>query len=430
MLNFNSLLKLRGFPISKARKIGKEIPSSEHLIEWQEGKKWEIFNFHFKHNPYYLSLNKEKPSLWKEIPILTKKELRIDTTFNKYDISNRMYIRNTSGSTGNPFTYALDYTSHALTWLLIEDRYKKAEISLNNHQARFYGLPINFNEKWRERTKDLLSKRYRFSLMDLSDKALLKWIAIFNTHSFSYIYGYSFPITAFAKFLIKNNIALKNICPSLKSVIVTAEMCPTENEKIIEQAIGVPVWNEYGASEIGIIGFGKSNNWQISDELIYVEIVDDQGNTLPDGELGRIICTPLFNKGTPFIRYDVGDIGALKTTPNGKILTRLEGRREEFMILPSGKKLPGDTFFFYIMKDFAKKFPPISEYRIIQRDIDSFDILITSDKKLQDSYSLFLQKLIKQKIDDPININIMNVDNIERTRLGKFRRFISEIKNH
>ncbi len=427
MLKFDTLLKLRGFPINKAQEIVKDIPSMEHILEWQNGKKWEIFDFHFRNNTFYHSFIKTKPKNWEDIPIITKKELRIDTSINKYDISKRMYIRNTSGSTGNPFTYALDYVSHALTWLLIKDRYQGLSISLNDYQARFYGLPIGFKERWKERIKDWGSNRYRFSLLDLSDKEFEKWIDIFRKNKFQYIYGYSFPIISFSKYLLKKGIVLKDYCPSLKGVIVTAEMCPHEEQQIIKKATGVKVANEYGASEIGIIGFGTSDQWKISDELIYIEIVDENGNLLPDGELGRIICTPLFNKGTPFIRYDVGDLGAIENTPNGKVLTKLEGRREELMKTPLGKKLPGDTFFYYIMKDFSKQVPHIEEYRVIQKNLSHCEMLVTSKQDIGHKREKHLQNMINNRLKEDISIKIKQVHTIERSRMGKFRRFISEI---
>lgn len=427
IIDFNTLLQFRGFPLKKAQTVFDNIPQRNEIEPWQDEKKWEIFNYHFNHNPHYKSLICNKPATWEELPIITKKQLHLDISINKYDISKRLYVRNTSGSTGKPFTYALDYQSHALTWLLIAERYKSVNVLLNDKQARFYGAPINKQERIKEKIKDTLSNRFRFSLMDLSDKAIEKWISDFKKYKYQYIYGYSFPIIIFSKYLLKKGMVLKQICPTLKAVIVTAEMCPLIEQHSIEKAMGVQVANEYGASEIGIIGFGTTNHWKISDELIYVEIVDDKGVILQDGEIGRIICTPLFNHGTPFVRYDVGDLGSLKKTNNGKILTSLEGRREELMVLPSGKKLPGDTFFYYIFKDFSKRFKEINEYRVIQKNETNFEILIVSDITISEKEIKDLNRIISHKINDDITISIHCVSEIKRSKTGKFRRFISEI---
>jgi phenylacetate-CoA ligase len=61
---------------------------------------------------------------------------------------------------------------------------------------------------------------------------------------------------------------------------------------------------------------------------LFVEILDEKGAVLPYGEKGRIVITSLFNKAHPFIRYDIGDIGALdeKSTLQRPILQQLIGQ--------------------------------------------------------------------------------------------------------
>ena len=68
----------------------------------------------------------------------------------------------------------------------------------------------------------------------------------------------------FAKFLKSKNIVLTSICPTLKCCIVTSEMLFEEDKLLLEKQFGVPVINEYGASELDLIAFeNKENQWQI-----------------------------------------------------------------------------------------------------------------------------------------------------------------------
>jgi phenylacetate-CoA ligase len=424
-MDFFTLLKLKGFPVKEAKKILSSIPSGDGFIDWQKERRWDIFNYHLQNNKFYKSLIKVPPKKWEDIPIVSKEILRIQSNKNKYDFIQKLYIRNTSGSTGKPFTYSLDYLSHTLTWLLIENRYTSAGVSLNDKQARMFGKPVSRKERTIELLKDKLANRHRFNVLDLSDKALNKWITSFKKNNYQYVYGYSFPIISFAKYLLSKGYILKDICPTLKTVIVTAEMCSIEDEAIIENAFGIPVVNEYGASEIGIIGFGNANNWKVSDELLYIEIVDDNNNPVPNGEVGRVICTSLFNKGTPFIRYEVGDLASIITTENGKIITKLVGRQEELAILPSGRKTPGDTVFYYVFKEVSHYFNYIQEYRAIQTAPDSFEIQIVTSMPPERDLISFLKRTVENYLEKGLNIDVKVVDKIDRTRMGKFRRFIS-----
>lgn len=45
----------------------------------------------------------------------------------------------------------------------------------------------------------------------------------------------------------------------------------------------------------------------VVDDFNYVELVDDNGETVPDGSVGRLLITSLLKYAYPLIRYDIGD---------------------------------------------------------------------------------------------------------------------------
>ncbi|MBI9061393.1 MAG: phenylacetate--CoA ligase family protein [Marinilabiliaceae bacterium] len=428
-IDFFNILKLKGFPVRKAKKQLHSIQSIPNIPDWQDKRKWEIFNHHFESNSFYKQYISSKPDSWEQIPIITKEELnKIDCHRPLLNIFEKRFIRQTSGSTGRPLTYSIDYYSHAFTWSLIANRYASLGLSINDKQARFYGMPRNIRSRLTERTKDLLANRYHMPIMDLSDASLKQWVEIIAKKQFSYLYGYSYPLITFAKYLNWNGLILKDYCPHLKACIVTSEMCSPAEEQLMETVFGIPCANEYGASEIGIIGFGQTNDWLISDEQLLVEIVNDKGEAVPYGESGRIICSSLFNTATPLIRYEVGDLGKIEIRNNRRYLTELIGRKEEMIYLPSGKKAPGDTTFFYIIQGFIRKYPfIIDEYRVIQHTLSSFEYQLTTKKSINRAQEQLLIQLTKTYLEKSISVSITEVTKIERTRMGKYRRFISKV---
>lgn len=50
-------------------------------------------------------------------------------------------------------------------------------------------------------------------------------------------------------------------------------------------------------------------------ELIYVEILDEEGQKVPDGELGEVVVTPLGVTGMPLLRFRTGDISFIVSEP-------------------------------------------------------------------------------------------------------------------
>ncbi len=424
-MDFFTVLSILGFPVKQASGKFKEIKSSYNQPGWIESQKWKIFDFHYNNNGSYRNFVGKYPKSWDDVPVLDKSKFRDFGIGLLPDSKNatKYYNKRTSGSTGNPFSFNVDYLTHTLTWMLLSDRYNSAGITLNQLQARFYGTPLSFKSKMVEKSKDLLSNRVRFNTYNVSDDNLEKWIKIFSEKPFRYIYGYSHPIRMLAKYLAKKNIILKSICPTLVTCIVTSEMCSDDEQELIEKTFGVPVFNEYGSSEFGIIGFGANGKWILSDELIYTQILDDDGRDSQNSVPGNVTVTSLFCKGTPLIKYNIGDLATIVNSNEGRFLTDLQGRVEESAILPSGRKVAGDSVFFYVFKEFTKQCNIIKEYKVAQLSTTHFKIEIIAERDLDNRELAILRKLATGFLEPGVEININRVIVIERTRSGKFKQF-------
>ena len=425
-------LKLNGFPIKEAQNKLSEIQniSKNNYQAYINKTKEDIVLFHLKNNSFYKSVCKKGFTTWNDLPILTKSDLQVplkDRLSNGYSLKN-IYVNKTSGSTGNPFYFAKDKFSHALTWSIIQNRFNWHSL-YEKKQARFYGIPSETIPKIKERTKDFFANRYRFNVFDLSDAAFEKWIKKFKSTKFVYLNGYTTVIVAFANYLNSKNVVLKDICPSLKACVVTSEMCFEEDKIAMNTAFGIPVVNEYGASELDLIAFQNTKNqWIINTESLFIEIVGDNNKPLPYGELGRIIVTSLYNKAHPFIRYELGDLGILKKIDSKTIiLDKLEGRREDIVHLPSGKKAPGLSFY-YVTKSVMKDTGTIKEVKVVQTTLSAFEIHYASDNELSEKQMSDVKNALYEYLEPNLEVTFHRFDQLKRSKSGKLKQFTSLIK--
>jgi phenylacetate-CoA ligase len=276
-----------------------------------------------------------------------------------------------------------------------------------------------------------LKNSYRFTIFDLSDEILEKVLLKFQNKKFDYINGYTSSIVLFAKFLQKKNIVLTSVCPTLKCCVVTSEMLFDEDKILMEKQFGIPIINEYGASELDLIAFQNRNDeWQINSETLFVEILDENNNVLPNGKEGRIVITSLYNKAHSFIRYDIGDIGILdeKSTLKKPILKKLIGRTNDIAILPSGKKSPGLTFY-YVTKSIIEDDGNVKEFVVKQTKIDTFDIEYVSQKELDNNQIKTIGKAISTYLENGLHFNFIRKEKLTRSKSGKLKQFVSLIKN-
>ncbi|MBF4506295.1 phenylacetate--CoA ligase family protein [Flavobacterium sp. JLP] len=432
---FDITLRLNGFPIKKAKAELYQIVnlSEDKYAVFLQNKKKEIVDFHLKNNSFYQELvGSTIAPKWEDLPILNKQNLQkpLEERLSKGYSLKDVYLNKTSGSSGTPFIFAKDKYSHALTWASNIMRFGWFEIDFNHsYQARFYGIPMDFIGYQKERFKDFLSQRFRFPVFDLSDEILEKFLKKFKSKKFDYVNGYTSSIVLFAKYLEKKNIVLNEICPTLKACFVTSEMLFESDKKLLEKQFGIPIINEYGASELDLIAFeNPQGEWQINAETLFVEILDENNKVLPYGKEGRIVISSLFNKANPFIRYDIGDIGILdeKSTLQKPILKKLIGRTNDVAILPSGKKSPGLTFY-YVTKSIIEDDGNVKEFIIKQTTLDSFEIEYVAETALVSDQIQKIEEAIALYLEPNLNFTFTRKTVLERTNRGKLKQFKSHL---
>lgn len=92
-------------------------------------------------------------------------------------------------------------------------------------------------------------------------------------------------------------------------------------------AFGCPVFDLYGLHETRPIAVRTDDGpFRILSRRLLVEILDDQGHPVPDGELGEIVVTAGENPLLPLVRYRTGDYARLVQLDGRPALADLEGR--------------------------------------------------------------------------------------------------------
>lgn len=432
---FELSLKLSGFPIVEAKSELKKIQaiSPENFESYVVEKRNAILDYHLQHNSFYKSLIGARTiTNWSDVPVMQKRDLqrplkeRLSDAFSE----STVYVNKTSGSSGHPFIFAKDKFCHALTWAEILDRFGWYGLNFHNTlQARFYGIPLDIIGYQKERLKDRLSCRYRFPIFDLSEQKLGRYLTIFRKKKFHYINGYTSSIVLFAKYVKSRGIVLKSICPSLKYCVVTSEMLYDTDKELMENAFGVPVVNEYGASELDLLAFtDREGDFILNSETLYIEIVDAHDRVVPKGVSGRIVITSLYNKAHPMIRYDIGDSGMMapESTFKKPILKQLTGRTNDVAKLPGGKTVPGLTFY-YVTKSVIEDDGNVKEFVIEQTSLDTFLISYVSERTLTEKEEARIMTALYKYLENDLHLVFDRKELLDRSHRGKLKQFNSSV---
>lgn len=123
----------------------------------------------------------------------------------------------------------------------------------------------------------------------------------------------------------------------LRPLVITAagESLSPEARGRAEAAFGVRVWNNYSASEAGVIAFEcESGRLHLNADWYVLEPVGEDHRPVVPGEPSRtVLLTNLANRVQPVIRYELGDSVILEPDPCpcGRFLPtlRVEGRADD-----------------------------------------------------------------------------------------------------
>jgi len=115
----------------------------------------------------------------------------------------------------------------------------------------------------------------------------------------------------------------------LKNVLLSTDHVPDAITQELGRIWGCQVFEHYGMTEMGLGGgldCSAHAGYHVREADLYVEIINDRGEPVPDGQEGEVVFTTLTRRGMPLIRYRTGDISRfiLGSCSCGTILKRLE----------------------------------------------------------------------------------------------------------
>ena len=379
------------------------------------------------HVPFYKNLN---VSLISEFPILTKSILRErvkDLISDEFDIY-KLDKHHSSGSSGvQSFTYMTHnhkfylraLQTHWWTW--------------SKYQIGDYLLQFGISQKrsFVKRLKDVFYRCTYVKAFGLSELELKETLQKIATKKHIFIAGYPSVINQLAKSSLVNRIQ-----PDIKGVICFGDKLFDHYIANIKNAFGenVTLIDTYGCAE-GLLMACKYDldYYYIMSPHIYLEIVDDDGNPVPDGTLGHVLVTCLTNIAMPLIRYKLGDL-AIKLPKedypdnrllNYPLLQKIIGRETDIV-----KTSKGITLNVHSFTGVLEYFQEIKQYKIIQNNLESIQIEyivepgIPFDKTVLNDIKTKLNTLTK----NCLNISFKQVKVIEPTKSGKPQIIESNLK--
>jgi phenylacetate-CoA ligase len=359
-------------------------------------------------------------------PILEKNHIQTMALDNAAG-THGLVVKRTGGTTGEPVTIYSSKNHVYWSMAAMLRFYDWVGYKVGNRRAKLFAAPTRTGipeHTLTNRLRNWLGNTLYLDALDLTSEKVEQIITLLDSFRPQVLLGYTSCLAVMARTLGENGRRLS--LPDLK-IINAAEPLDPQRREIIEVNLGDELFNHYGTRDVGYIAdeCELRQGLHVHMEYLAVEIVDENGYWVKDGEEGDILITELENFGMPIIRYRIGDraVRTRKTCPCGRglqVIPAVTGRSTDIILLPNGNKLTG-LVFPHALKDF-----PIAEYQIVQKQLDIVEAKVVLEPGATESTLQAVQVAMKN-IMPGVTVNLTSVTHIPRTRSGKLRSVISEL---
>ena len=365
----------------------------------------------------------EQLSRW---PFVTKGQVRNNPeAFLTRDPLSTDIFSLTSGTTGTPlnvwrtrdaFRELFRSSAAGRSWFGVELRCRRAS---------FTGkvvVPTHSDRVWRV---NLPGRQLVLSQYHLRPGTLERYVQALRWWKPQVLDGYTSNLVELARLMKQQGLQLR-----IPLIVTTCEMLTESSRALLEEVFQGRVSDKYGSSEnLALAIECKEGSRHVFENVGLLEIIDDSGVKVPNGDHGRIVLTTLVNELMPLVRYQIGDLGTLdaggtclcgRTSP---VLRWIQGREDDVVVASDGRRMA--LFVFNLLRGIDDALA----VQVVQRSPKHFlvravlaqtsaDDLARFETAIRDAFARLIGPT------ESLTIEFRYEDHIERTPGGKIRNVV------
>jgi phenylacetate-CoA ligase len=362
-----------------------------------------------------------------QFPLLNKAILKSD--FDNYvstaGAKYRTWTSTTGGTTGDQLHFVLDDAAQSREMGFIHRLWSQVGYTAQCRKATFRGVEFRSLREgcyWQENP---IYNEFQFSPFHISEETVPAYLKQLRRYKPEYVHGYPSAITLVAELLARSGETLP-----VRAVLLGSESVFPEQREQIQQAFEGDILSWYGHSERLILAgeCEETDTYHAIPDYGWLEIVDEEGQPVADGESGELVGTGFWNRAMPLIRYRTGD--RARRLPRecacGRSYLRfdnVEGRwQQEYVIGRNGAKISVAALNMH-----GPFYDRVLRYQYFQSQPGQLELRILPGEGFGEADVRALHQAFQNRVTDELVVAVKVVDEIPLTARGKLRRLIQEI---
>ncbi|MBV8380705.1 MAG: phenylacetate--CoA ligase family protein [Paucibacter sp.] len=363
----------------------------------------------------------------RRLPLLDKAVIRANTEALKSETAQGLARFNTGGSSGEPLIFFIgkERVSHDVAAKWRATRWWGVDIG--DPEVVVWGSPIELGTQ--DHVKAVRDRVLRTSLLpafEMNEAKLDEFVAALRAKRPRMLFGYPSALARIAQHAVARGQRMDDL--GIKVAFVTSERLYDEQRALIAKTFGCAVANGYGGRDAGFIAHEcPSGSMHLTAEDIIVELLDKNGQPVPDGEPGEIVVTHLATRDFPFIRYRTGDIAVRRAQACAcgrglPVFGEIQGRSTDFVVAQDGTVMHGLSLI-YVLRDT----PGIEAFKIVQESLELTRVQIVPGPDFDPRAVTQIEAGLRKRLGAAVRIEVESVPAIAAERSGKFRYVISRV---
>jgi phenylacetate-CoA ligase len=415
----------------------RERLSHAELVNYQEEKLRQLVSHAYGTVPYYAELMrglKITPADIRTIddlqklPLLKPDDIRenfpklISTDHRR----SKLIHGHTSGTTGTPLQFLYDQNV-CLIKNVVDWRQKHwAGIKFGDRVALLLGriiVPTGVQNPpfWRS---NLIMKQLWLSSFHMSQTNLSHYCRKLVEFKPKAIEGYPSTLSILASYLLSQGLTIP-----LRAAFTSSETLYESQREAIEEAFQCELFDYYGLAERTVFASECSHHsgHHLNMDFGITEVISKDGTPAGAGQLGRLVSTGLHNFAMPLIRYETSDVTAINPSDCAcgcqfPLMDDVTTKAEDIITTPDGRYVSSS-----VLTHPFKPLDSISLSQIIQEDINNVVVKIVPRDEFDKDNEEYLIRELQERLGADMNIRIEIVNDIARTKAGKYRWVISRV---
>src|SRR6185312_6731026 len=426
---------------SRRLRILRELERSQWLpfevLRARQRKRLErILAYAATHSPYYRRLFQQQGfdpknfqlHTFRALPLLTKSVIRastdeiLSTEFKRDELG----MHKTGGSTGVALTtyFDRDWIETRTADAMRSDQWARCYHGMK--VASLWGNPP-IPRSLKGRLRALLRDRFVYlDTIDLNEHSLSAFIGRWQREHPEILFGHSHSLFMLARYVLDRGI--QNLHP--RGIISTSMMLLANERQVIEEAFGCKVNDRYGSEEVALIACEceQHQGMHLNIEHLFIEFLRPDGTDAQAGEEGAIVITDLLNRGMPFIRYRIEDVGVPsdRTCACGRglpLMERVTGRVADYLKRRDGSLVAGVS----LVERTLTAIPGIEQLQVVQPAAEEIVLNVVRAPDFTPATEQALLTEFRAVFGAGIDIRPQYVERIPQERSGKYRFSICRV---